>query len=170
MVFAANGEITIQNPKNTHGRLGITGKVTARIGKPLAPEELVFNKDIHYDAYADISEPRVKQCLPPNAVEITLRLERGGHFARYKVSEKDFHHFLDDLWKTEESTSSRHRDQAGQGEAAAPKKMPGWCERLGWEPLKEAVQYYSPPKPSGAITNYFYDREAGVVYHDRGYW
>ncbi len=170
MVFAATGEITLQNPKNTDDRLDIAGKVAARIGKPLAEEKLAFNKDIRYDAYADISEPHVKQCLPPNAVEITLRLERGGHFARYKVSEKDFHNFLDDLWQTEESTSAHPRDQRGKGKAVDPKQMAGKFDRLGWKPLKKAIRYYSPSKRNGAITTYLYDCEAGVAYHERGYW
>ena len=171
MVFAANGEITIQHPRNTDGQLEITGRAAARIGKPLAAEKLVYNRDIHYDAHADISEPRVKQCLPPNAVEITLRLERGGHFARYKVSEGDFHSFLDDLWTAQKSTSAHQRDQmSGEGEAADPKAMAAQCERLGWKPLKQAIQYYSPSRPNGAITKYFYDREAGVAYHNAGYW
>lgn len=170
MVFAANGQITIQNPKNTDGRLDIAGKVTARIGKPLAEEKLIFNKDIHYDTYGDISEPRVKQCLPPNAVEITLRLERGGHFARYKVSEEDFHNFLDGLWKTEESTSAHPGDQRGEGKAADPKQLADRFERLGWTPFKKAIRYDSPSERNGAMTTYFYNREAGVAYHERGYW
>ena len=171
MVFAANGEISIQNPKNTDGGLGITGKAAARIGKPLAVEKLVYNKDIHYDTYADISEARVKQCLPPSAVDITLRLEMAGHFARYKVSEEGFNNFLDELWAAQKSTSAHQRDQmSGEGEAADPKAMAVRYERLGWKPLKQAIQYYSPSKRNGAITKYFYDREAGVAYHETGYW
>ena len=170
MFFAANGEITIQNPKNTNGRLDIAGKVATRIGKPLAEEKLAFNKDIRYETYADISEPRVKRCLPPNAVEITLRLERGGHFARYKVSEKDFHNFLTGLWEAEKGNSAHQRGEMhGEGEPASQNES---AKRLpfGWKPLPSAATYYSPSKASGAMTTYYFDKEAGVAYHNTGYW
>jgi len=51
-----------------------------------------------------------------------------------------------------------------------PKQLADRCERLGWIPLKKAIRYDSPPKPNGAMTTYFYDREAGASYHERGYW
>ena len=34
----------------------------------------------------------------------------------------------------------------------------------------KAVVYYSPSKGSGAMTTYYYDRKAGIAYHDTGYW
>ncbi|MEM7391261.1 MAG: hypothetical protein AAF492_02850, partial [Verrucomicrobiota bacterium] len=153
MMFAATGEITIRPPGDTADRPDITGKVTARIGQPLPEEKPAFNKDIGYDTFADISEPRVKPYLPPQAVEITLHLERGGHFARYKVSGKDFHNHLDDLWATHKNTSAHQRDEmGGEGEAVDPQDMERRCERRGWKPPRKAIRYYSPSKRSGAIT------------------
>ncbi|MFT4550332.1 MAG: hypothetical protein ACI9MB_004309 [Verrucomicrobiales bacterium] len=103
---------------------------------------------------ADVTDPRVTRCLPPGAGDIVLRSERGGHFARYMVSEKDFHHFLDGLWETNKDSSAHRREQMhGEGET-----------------VENAVQYYGPSKASGAMTTYYFDREAGIAYHDTAYW
>ena len=43
-------------------------------------------------------------------------------------------------------------------------------QMVGWEPLENATTYYSPSKGSGAMTTYYYDKKAGIAYHDAGYW
>lgn len=119
----------------------------------------------------DVSQQRVRRCLPPGAGEITLYQELGGHFARYEVSEADFYGFLDALWEAEEGQSAHERAQmSGEGEPAKPKQFARRFELLGWKPLENAVTYYGPSKSSGAMTTYYYDPVAGVAYHDTGYW
>ena len=93
------------------------------------------------------------------------------HFARYKVSEADFKKFLDQQWEAKKESSAHQRDQmAGEGESANRQQMVRRFKAAGWEPLDNAITYYSPSKPSGAMTTYYYDRKAGIAYHDRGYW
>ena len=120
---------------------------------------------------AEIADRRIKPWLPPQAIEISLLSERGGHFARYKVSEADLIKFLDKLWETKKESSAHQRDSMhGEGEPAKRETMAKRFKAAGWEPLENATTYYSPSKASGAMTTYYYDREAGIAYHERGYW
>jgi hypothetical protein len=169
MVVANNGEITIRYPEEVSKQQRIAGKATARVGKPYVEEPASTKR--RFDTAAEVSDPRVRQCLPPGARDITVRLERGGHFARYRVSEAEFHKFLNSLWETEKDNSAHQRDEMhGEGEAANQERLAQRFKPLGWKPLKGAVIYFSPSKPSGAMTTYYFEREAGIVYHDTGYW
>ena len=79
--------------------------------------------------------------------------------------------FLDELWEAKKDSSAHKRDEMhGEGETANRERMARRFKAAGWEPLDKAVVYYSPSKGSGAMTTYYYDREAGIAYHDRGYW
>lgn len=59
---------------------------------------------------------------------------------------------------------------SGEGDPANQETMARFLKVTGWKPLDKAMIYYSPSKPNGAMTTYYYDREAGIAYHDRGYW
>jgi hypothetical protein len=59
---------------------------------------------------------------------------------------------------------------SGEGGPAKRENMVRRFESLGWEPLENAIIFYSPSEPNGAMTTYYFDSEAGSVYHDRGYW
>jgi hypothetical protein len=169
MVLTKNGGITVQHPAKAAGQARIVGKTNTRMGKPYAKEPV--SKKANFATFAEVSDARLKQCLPPGAKEITLHRERGGHFARYKVSEEDFHKFLDRLWKAEKANSAHQRAHMhGEGEPANDEKLAKRFEPLGWKALKGAVVYYSPSKASGAMTTYYFDQKAGIVYHDTGYW
>jgi len=125
----------------------------------------------NYGSVDQIWNPSVKKFMPPAATEITVRTELNGHFSRYTISEKDFHDFLNSLWDDQKDTSAHQREtMSGEGEAADQQEMELRFQSVGWEPLKNAVRYYSPSKNSGAMTTYYYDREAGTAYHDAGYW
>lgn len=170
MVVAADGKISIQNSKHvTQGQI-VSGKTIKRTGK--APTETVSLTGKHsFKTVAEISDPRIKPCLPPQATEISLLSDRGGHFARYKVSEEDFTKFLDQLWETKKGSSAHQREMmAGEGEPAKLERMASRFKVAGWKPLNNAITYYSPSKRNGAMTTYYFDREAGIAYHDRGYW
>ncbi len=170
MVVAADGKILIQNSKHVPQGQMASGKAIVRTGK--APAEPVTLTGKHsFKTVAEIADRRIKPCLPPQATEISLLSERGGHFARYKVAEADFMKFLDKLWEAKKDSSAHKREtMSGEGEPANRERMARRFKAAGWEPLDNAITYYSPSKPSGAMTTYYYDREAGIAYHDTGYW
>lgn len=169
MVVAADGKILIQNSKHaTQGQMA-SGKATVRTGKaPAAPVTLTGKHS--FKTVAEIADRRIKPCLPPQATEIALLSERGGHYARYKVAEGDFMKFLDQLWEAKKDSAHKRETMSGEGEPANKERMARRFKATGWKPLDNAVSYYSPSKPSGAMTTYYYDRETGIAYHDRGYW
>jgi hypothetical protein len=109
--------------------------------------------------------------LPPQASDISLFSEAAGHFARYKVTEKGFREFLDKLWEEHGDGSAHiHDSMSGEGMPANREEMVRRFKSFGWEPLENALIFYSPSKRNGAITTYYFDRETGIAYHDRGYW
>lgn len=169
MDVADKGEITIRHPEQAAQHQRIEGKAVARMGEPYV-EDPASDKT-RFDTLAEVSDPRVKRCLPPGARDITIHKERGGHFARHQVSEAEFHGFLNSLWEAEKDNSAHQRDEMhGEGEPANPEELAKRLEPLGWEPLKGAIIYYSPSKASGAMTTCYFDREAGIACHDTGYW
>ncbi len=170
MVVAADGQIAIRNIKPASQGQWVSGKANDRIGEAPAEADILIGKH-SFKTVAEITDRRIKPFLPPQATEISLLSGRGGHFARYKVSEADFKKFLDQQWEAKKESSAHQRDEmAGEGESANRQQMVRRFKAAGWEPLDNAITYYSPSKPSGAMTTYYYDRKAGIAYHDRGYW
>lgn len=170
MVVAADGKILIRNSKHMPQGQLVSAEAVVRTGE--APAEPVTLTGEHsFKTAAEIADSRIKPWLPPQATEISLLSERNGHYARYKVEEDHFMKFLDGLWEADKDSSAHKRDEMhGEGEPANRERMATRFKAAGWEPLDKALVYYSPSKGSGAITTYYYDREAGVAYHDRGYW
>lgn len=170
MVVGDDGRITIRNGKHmSDGQL-----LAARAGRrtadaPAQPEMLTGRHS--FERVAEIADPRIKPWLPPQATEIALVSERGGHFARYKVGEREFLAFVDQLWEAGKDESAHEREaMSGEREPAKADQMVRRFGNLKWEPLENAVIYYSPSKSNGAMTTYYYDRKVGIAYHDRGYW
>lgn len=113
----------------------------------------------------------MKRCLLPAARDITLHRERAGPFARYTVSEEEFHNLLNNRWEAEKDNSAHQRDEMhGEGEPANREQLAKRFEPLGWKRPSNAIRYYGPSKGSGAMTTCYFDKEAGVAYHDTGYW
>lgn len=170
MLVGADGKISIRNSKHTPQGQILGGKALIRTGKA-ATEPLALIGKHTFKTVAEISDQRIKPCLPPQATEIAVLSERGGHFARYKVAEADFMKYLDKLWEAKKDSSAHKRDMmSGEGEPAGQKRMARFSKAAGWEPLDNAITYFSPSKSSGAMTTYYYDRETGIAYHDTGYW
>lgn len=170
MVVAADGKVSIQNSKHAAPGQMTSAKAIVHTAKPTAVAVTLTGKH-SFQTAAELADPRIKPCLPPQATEISLLSERGGHFARYKVAEADLMKFLDELWEAKKDSSAHQRDHmSGEGEPAKQERMARRFKAAGWEPLDKAIIYFSPSKPSGAMTTYYYDREAGIAYHDRGYW
>jgi hypothetical protein len=170
MVVAADGKILIRNSKHMPQGQMVSAKAVVRTGEAPAEPATLTGKH-SFKTAAEVSDRRIKPCLPPQATEISLLSERSGHFARYKVAEADLMTFLDKLWEAKKDSSAHKRDEMhGEGEPANRERMARRFKAAGWEPLDKAVVYYSPSKGSGAMTTYYYDREAGIAYHDTGYW
>jgi len=164
--------------------LNSIGLVMAQTGPqqkpgPNAPDRPVTLTGKHtFKTFSEITDPRILNCLPLKANEISIVSEREGHFARYKIGEADFMHFQDYLWEASMGNSAHKRGSMGSdGEPVTWKyisqrfKASGLdLQANGWEPLENATLYYGPSKKNGAITVYFYDRKAGIVYHTAGYW
>lgn len=161
MVFSDTGKVTIQNAQN-HSGPSIAGKVSDRIGQPKSEEKLIFNNDIHYATRDDVTMTRIQQYIPQKAVNITVNLQRNGHFARYRISQNDFLIFLNALWKGEK------RDEGVV--VSKDKIMKQNLNRLGWKPFESAIKYNSPVKPNGAMSTYYFDSKTETVYENTGYW
>ena len=79
--------------------------------------------------------------------------------------------FLDQLWEAKKDSSAHKRElMSGEGEPTKQREMARFSKMVEWEPLENATTYYSPSKGSGAMTTYYYDKKAGIAYHDAGYW
>jgi hypothetical protein len=140
--------------------------------EPNAPARPVALTGKHsFKTFSEITDPRILTCLPLKATEISILSEPGGHFARYKIGEADFMNFQDYLWEASMGNSAHKRGTMGsEGKPVTREQMIRRFKAAGWQPLENAILYYGPSKQNGAITAYFYDRKAGIVYHDAGYW
>jgi hypothetical protein len=169
MVVAADGKISIRNSKHMPQGQMVLAKAIVRTGE--APEEPVTLTGEHrFKTAAEVLDRRIKPWLPPQATEISLLSERNGHYARYKVEEDHFMKFLDGLWEADKGSSAHKRGEKGEGEPGNPKGIAKRLKTVGQEPLGNFRVYFSPSKRSAAMTTYYYDRETGIAYHDRGYW
>ena len=169
MVVAADGKISIRNSKHMPQGQMVIAKAIVQTGE--APGEPVTLTSKHsFRTAAEIADRRIKPWLPPQATEISLLSERNGHYARYKVEEDHFMKFLDGLWEADKGSSAHKRDEMGEGKPGNPESIAKRLKTVGQEPLGNFRVYFSPSKRSAAMTTYYYDREAGIAYHDRGYW
>ena len=170
LVVAKDGKLSVHQSQHMPAGQLVSAEATLRTGQaPKMPA--VLNGKHSFQSVAEITDSRIKPWLPPEATNISLMSDRGGHFARYQVAEADFKKFINKLWKDQGEDSAHERESMfGEGEPAQEERMVRRFEPLGWKPLRNAIVYYSPSKSSGAMTTYYYDRDAGVAYHDRGYW
>jgi len=169
MVVAADGKTLIRNSKHAPPGQMTSGKAIVRTGKAPA-EPVTLTGEHRFKTAAEVLDRRIKPWLPPQATEISLLSERNGHYARYKVEEDHFMKFLDGLWEADKGKSAHKRDEMGEGEPGNPKSIAKRLKTVGQEPLGNFRVYHCPSKRSAAMTTYYYDREAGIAYHDRGYW
>lgn len=169
MVVAADGKIHFQNSEHFPRGQMTSSRAIERTGEPPA-EPVTLVGDHRFATAAEVLDRRIKPWLPPQAKEISLLSERGGHYARYKVEEEQFIKFLDDLWQADNGKSAHKREERDEGEFGSPARIAKLLKTDGEESLENFKVYYGPSKASAAITIYYYDQESGVAYHDRGYW
>jgi hypothetical protein len=170
MIVAADGRIEIKGATDLDGQHLVIGKAIEQTEK--APEDKTFLSGKHHFESADmVADPRIKPYLPREATDIVIFSERGGHYARYKISLDDFTNFLDELWKRDGNTSVEQRSEIDhERRKVRPADTEIFRKIAGWEPLRDAITFSGPTKSNGAMTTFFFDRTTGTVYHNRGYW
>lgn len=166
MVVTAEGSIEFKNAKQINGSVLVIGKATKQTEQASQDETFLSGKH-QFESAKQVGDPRIKPYLPPTATDVELFSERGGHFAKYKVSRDDFEQFLTELWKRDGKDSVQERDEPTP---VAPAATARFRKAAGWESLKNPIRFEGPTKSNGAMTTFYYDRNTGTVYHDRGYW
>lgn len=150
-----------------------------------------FFAEVTYATAAEVNDSQVQRYLPAAATDIRLYKEPHGHHARYRISPAAFDEFIAATWDRyradraaapkywlayteEEIARARAGSSVGRFEPQfRVTEMVGnrMVEKmLSWEPLADAVAYAGPRKSSHAGANYWFDRSAGLAYHDAGYW
>ncbi|QDT69936.1 hypothetical protein MalM25_28800 [Planctomycetes bacterium MalM25] len=126
-----------------------------------------------YATFDDINDLRAERYLPTAAREIQMHKRQGGngYVARYLITEAGFHAYLDILWDEYGVYSAVARGEMGrEGGTATREEMQRICSLLGCDSLSNAIILYSPTEADGGGATYFFDKEAGVVLQDTGYW
>ena len=189
MVVARDGKISIQNSENLPAGQISTGGATARTGEaPQKPEEPEFLTGMHrFQKGSEISDPRIMRYLPVEATDIRLISDRNGHMAHYRIPTEAFDTFLAEVWKSyqeERATQPKSWEHYSKEDIAAARKGSPvgryeprvrsteiiFDKPIVWEPLENATRYGGPRKRSAAGATYYYDKKAGIAYHDAGYW
>ena len=169
MAIRTNGRITFLNAKNPPNEVFVRAETVEKTEE--APKEPTLLAGKHsFKTLSEIDDPRIEPWIPKQATEISLVCNRGGHLARYKIQELQFLKFVDSLWGKSDASAHKRSEMSGEGEPVSSDEVARRFKRAGWAPLENATTYYGPSQSNGAITTYYFDREAGVVYHDRGYW
>ena len=169
MVVSADGKITLQKNKHMFEGQLVEGKAGVRTSKASAESATISGKH-RFKRASDVLDRRIKPWIPPQATDIILLSERNGHYARYKVKEEHFMKFLDELWAADKGKSAHKREEMEDGSPGNPANIANRLKIVAKEPLGNFKVYHGPSKQSSAMTTYFYDRKAGIVYQDRGYW
>ncbi len=169
MIVEADGRVLFRNAKNFQNDILVRAEALKKTaGAPKRPTVLAGKHS--FKTLAEIDDPRIEPWIPPQATEISLVCDRGGHLARYKIRREHFVKFVELLWDKPKDSAHKRSEMSGEGEPVSSEEVAKRFMRAGWEPLDNATAYYGPSESNGAITTYYFDREAGVAYHDRGYW
>ncbi|MFT5129182.1 MAG: hypothetical protein ACI8W8_002804 [Rhodothermales bacterium] len=155
------------------------GEAYERQLQAYASDPILFGER-SYASTAGVKDEKVEFYLPEKATDIQLFTQAAGHFARCTISEADFQAFLVKIWERYrsdhakeagwESYSEEEIARAKTGSQVGKVEFRDAVKQLGWKQLKNAVQYPGPRRRSYAGADYFYDRDAGIAYHDAGYW
>ncbi len=126
----------------------------------------VFN----YATFDEVNDFRVERYLPPTARNITLDKYAQGFRARYAISEAELTAYLDELWAKYGDRSSSKR-----GELAAMATVDREFHKLrfgdlGWPPLDDATERFSPTAENGAGFSVWFSPKEGFAYEQAGYW
>lgn len=124
-----------------------------------------------YATFNVIQDFRAERYLPPSATQIKMHKYVNGYCAQYRISEADFHEYLDRLWNEYGQYSTAKRGEySGDGWLASDTLLERRFADLGWKPLEHPVQYHSPTEADGGSATYYYDATVGIAYQQTGYW
>lgn len=124
-----------------------------------------------YATFADVNDFRAERYLPIGASKIKMHKYANGYRAQYTITETDFHAYLDHLWdEYGEHSAVERKEMSDEGLPASQDELERVFSGLGWKPLENAIEYYSPREADGGGATYYLDREAGVVFQRTGYW
>ena len=127
--------------------------------------------NFEYATFADVKDFRAERYLPRSAAKIKMQKHANGYRAQYLISDASFHAYLDSLWNEYGKYSVVKRgEMSGDGEPASREELEHVFSDLGWNPLENAIEYYSPTEADGGGATYYYDASDGVAYQRTGYW
>ena len=150
--------------------LAVIAFVPSCIGIMFAVDGIRFGK-FEYTTFDEVDDFRAERYLPIAARNITMHKHANGYRARYVISNTDFHADLDYLWHESGEKSAFERGKLwGEGSPVTKEEQNRVFSELGWEPLENAIKYYSPREADGGGATYYYDSVAGVAMQRTGYW
>lgn len=121
--------------------------------------------------YSEVKDFRIERFLPTSSKDIFLHKRENGHRAKYKISDDDFHLYLNNLWDLYGKYSAVKREEiSGEGSLVTEKDFNMHFEDLGWKPLNNALKFHSPVEGDGGGATYYFDPDTGIAYHDVSYW
>jgi hypothetical protein len=124
-----------------------------------------------YEAFDDVKDFRAERYLPTVATHIKMHKHENGYRAQYKITDGDFHAYLDGLWKQYGQYSAVKRgEMSGEGSPLSQEEFDVVFAELDWKRPTGAIEYYSPSEADGGGATYYFDASAGVVYQRTGYW
>mgnify|MGYP001551322559 CR=1 FL=1 len=129
--------------------------------------------DFEFETFGDVNDLRAERYLPMTATQITMHKPNhgNGYRARYFISKSDFMAYLDDLWDEYGDFSAVERGGfSDEGSLATQDDLNRIFGDLEWEPLGNAIVYYSPRKANGRGATYYFDSETGIAFQRTAYW
>jgi hypothetical protein len=124
-----------------------------------------------YPLFDDVKDFRAERYLPTAATQIKMHKHANGYRAQYKITDADFHAYLDRLWKQYGQYSSVKRgEMSGEGSPVSVEEFDLVFTGLDWTCPSGAIEYYGPSEADGGGATYYFDASAGVVYQRTGYW
>lgn len=124
-----------------------------------------------YMAFDDVKDFRAARYLPTAATRIKIYKHASGYRAQYKISDDDFHSYLDGLWKQYGLSSAVKRgEMSGEGSPVSQEEFDLVFSDLDWKRPTGAIKYYTPSEADGGGATYYFDAGAGIAYQRTGYW
>ena len=124
-----------------------------------------------YMAFDEVKDFRVERYLPTAAKRIKIHKHANGYRAQYKISDGDFHSYLDGLWQQYGQYSAVKRgEMSGEGSPVSQEEFDLVFSDLDWKRPTGAIKYHSPSEADGGGATYYFDAGAGVAYQRTGYW
>ncbi len=128
-------------------------------------------REFAYASFSDVPGERWQRYLPEAATSIRMQAGGNGYHARYTISEKDFHEYLDRLWKKYGQYSAFPRGSFHEeGERVPQAAFHGEFGRTGWSYSPDLILYYGPHEDDGGGARYYFDAKSGLMFQRMVIW